>query len=81
MLESFSGFTYLQSSVSITQALEATPDLSLFSSTPVPPQPVGKNVEDLFSAHDFDIQIDLPSTPEGWSLILVFQCQLWPVYF
>ena len=65
LFESISGFICSQSSASITQALEATPDLSLFSSTPAPPQPVGKNVEDLFSAHDFDIQIDLPSTPEG----------------
>ncbi len=34
------------------------------SSTISIPTPTG-NVEDLFSAHDFDIQIDLPAGPEG----------------
>ena len=40
--------------------VETTP---LVSATPVPePKP---DVEDLFSAHDFDIQIDLPSSSQG----------------
>ena len=46
---------------------QETPDVSLLSSTPVLPKPDQKpEVEDLFSAHDFDIQIDLPSGPAGY---------------
>ena len=46
--------------------IQGIPDVSLLSSTPVLPKPDQKpQVEDLFSAHDFDIQIDLPSGPSG----------------
>ena len=42
-------------------AIQATPNASLLSATPIPPT----TSDDLFSAHDFDIHIDLPTTPEG----------------
>ena len=46
--------------------IQEIPDVSLLSSTPTLPKPDQKpEVEDLFSAHDFDIQIDLPSGPTG----------------
>ncbi|CAI8042531.1 RNA polymerase-associated protein RTF1 homolog [Geodia barretti] len=45
---------------------QSTPNASLLSSTPAPPtSSSASSSHDLFSAHDFDIQIDLPSTPEG----------------
>lgn len=50
---------------------QETPDVSLLSSTPALPKPDQKpEVEDLFSAHDFDIQIDLPSGPAGYFALL-----------
>ena len=46
--------------------IQEIPDVGLLSSTPTLPKPDQKpEVEDLFSAHDFDIQIDLPSGPTG----------------
>lgn len=51
---------------------QETPDVSLLSSTPALPKPDQKpEVEDLFSAHDFDIQIDLPSGPAGYFALLL----------
>ena len=50
---------------------QETPDVSLLSSTPALPKSDQKpEVEDLFSAHDFDIQIDLPSGPAGYCVLL-----------
>ncbi len=47
--------------------LEATPNASALFDTPIPP-PASPQVNDLFSAHNFDIQIDLPSTDDGSEL-------------
>lgn len=43
--------------------LKGTPSASQLLATPVPPR--SDQVDDLFSAHNFDIQIDLPSGGDG----------------
>jgi len=54
----------MQSSSSFNLSQE-TPDVSQLFDTPVLPKQEHKSdVDDLFSAHDFDIHIDLPSGPE-----------------
>ena len=59
---------------------QETPDVSLLSSTPALPKPDQKpEVEDLFSAHDFDIQIDLPSGPAGYCVLPTANCR--PILF
>jgi len=47
--------------------MDATPNPGMLSATPIPlaSAPVEQPVSDLFSAHDFDIQIDLPSPDDG----------------
>ena len=51
--------------------VESTPTVS---ATPIPDKP---DVKDLFSAHDFDIQIDLPSSPRGKQLAELSKGMLW----
>ena len=49
------------------KGLDDTPNPGMLSATPIPlaSSPTELPVSDLFSAHDFDIQIDLPSPDDS----------------
>lgn len=65
--------TFQSSSVLVTTA--ANPDYTVFAPIADREEQVG-NIDDPFSAHNFDIQIDVPTEPEGTYSGTVHVCDL-----